>query len=140
MAAQLAPAHGHPHIRHATSNLLANNGAHNDSDHLQAVLLRVEAEELGKELRDLDGDHDACPQEFHGVGDGGQDDARVSGMREGLDKVVKGDWCRVDASETGVHLLEVGLILFAFGLDAAANVARLGTEEEVENELDSVDL
>lgn len=140
VATQLAPAHGHPQIRHAATNLLANDGAHNDSDHLQAVLLRIEAEQLGEELRDFDGDHDARPQEFHGVGDGGEDDARVSGVRERLDKVIKGDWCRVDASETGVHLLEVGLVLFAFGLDAAADVARLGTEEEVENELDSVDL
>lgn len=140
MATQFAPAHRHPQIRHAATNLLANDGAHDDSDHLQAVLLRVEAKKLGKELWDLDCDHDACPQELHGVGDGGEDDARVSGVREGLDKVIKGDWCRVDASETGVHLLEIGLVLFTLGLDAAADVARLGTEEEVENELDSVDL
>lgn len=64
----------------------------------------------------------------------------MSGVREGLDKVIKGDWCRVNTSETGVHLFEVGLVLFALGLDAAANVARLGAKEKVENELDGVDL
>lgn len=64
----------------------------------------------------------------------------MSGVRERLDKVIKGNGRRVNTSETGVHLLEVGLVLFTFGLDAAADVARLGTEKEVENELDSVDL
>lgn len=59
-------------------------------------------------------------------------------MCEWLDKVIPGDRGRVDASETGVHLFKVGLVPFGLGLGAAADVARLGTEKEVEDELDSV--
>lgn len=130
--------HRHPQVRHAPADLLADDGADDDGDHLQAVLLRVEAEELGEQLRDLDGDHDARPEELHGVRHGGDRDAGVRGVREGLDEVVPRQGRLVDAAEARVLPLEAGLALLRLGGLGAADVARLGPEEEVEDELDGV--
>lgn len=148
-AIKLAAPHVHPQVRHASTNLLADNCADNDSNHLQAVLLGVEAEQLGEELRDLDRHHDARPQEFHGVGTRGDHDARVRSVGERLDKVVEGEWGLVDATKRHVLLLEgrrLGLLGLLGGGDldfgglAGADVAGLGSEKEVEDELEAVDL
>lgn len=150
VATQFSAFHVHPQVRHTSTNLLANDGADNDGDHLQTILLRVEAEQLGEELRDLDRDHDARPQEFHCVGDCGENDAWVRDVCEGLDEIVKGEGGRVDAAEGHVLLLEGGLLGLRGVFDdggglglgglAGADVSGFGTEEEVEDELEPIDL
>lgn len=73
----------------------------------------------------------------------------MRGVGERLDKVVEGERRLVDAAEGQVLLLEgrrlgLGGLLDGGGLArgglAGADVARLGSEEEVEDELEAVDL
>lgn len=123
--AEPAAAHRHPQVRHAAADLLADDGPHDHGDHLQAVLLRVEAEELREQLRDLHGDHDARPEELHRVRDGGDHHAGVRGVRQGLDEVVQRQGRLVDAAEARVLLLEAGLVLLLLGGLAASDVAGL---------------
>lgn len=139
-SAQLLSPHGHPEVRHAAADLLPDNGANNDRDHLQAVLLGVEAEEFGEELRDLDGGHDTRPEEFHGVGDGWKHDAGSGCVGQWLNKIVPGHRGLVDPAEAHVLLLEIGLIPLIFGCLASANVTRLWPKEKVEGELNRVRL
>lgn len=65
----------HPPITDQAADLLADHGADDNADELQADLLGVEAEFLGEDLGDLDGEGDASPEEDHGVGAGGDEDA-----------------------------------------------------------------
>lgn len=145
---QLAAPHIHPRVRHAPADLLADDSADDDGDHLQAILLRIEPEELGEELRDLDRDHDARPHELHRVSASGNHDTWVRSMREGLDKVVEGQRGRIDAAEVQVLLLEgrrLGLVGgggggLRLGGFAGTDVTRLGAEKEIEDKLETIDL
>ena len=124
-------------VAERAGQLLADNGADDDAEELQADLLRVEGELGQEELGDLDGDEDGGEAEDDAVRDRGHEDGGVAGEEEGFDEFdgAEGRW--VDAAADGeVFLLEGGP---AVG-DAAAHVACFGAEEEVEDELDAVDL
>lgn len=126
----------HPGVRQDATELLADDGADDDAEELEAELLLVEAEFLAEELGQLDGDEDTAEEEGHGVGDGGEEDAELAAEEEGLDELIGADGGGVDAAELEVLLLEVGAVVRA----ACADVAGFGAEEEVKDELDAVDL
>lgn len=135
-AANLLCATIHPGIGQDATELLADDGADDDSEELEAELLLIEVELLAKELGQLDGDEDAAEEKGHGVGDGGEEDAELSAEEEGLNKLVGLDGGGVDAGELEVLLLDIRAVV----RDTRADVAGFGTEEDVENELDAVDL
>lgn len=135
--ARAARAPPHPLVRRDAAHLLADDGADDDGDVLQPHLLRVEAELLDEELRDLDCDHDAREEEDHGVGGGGHGHAGARDEAEGLDEVIGAERRRVDAAEGEIALVGGGGG-GAGGRGLVAEVARFGAEEEVEEELDGV--
>ena len=124
-----------------STKLLADDATNNDTQKLQTDLLGIEAEFRDEDLRDLDGKEDGAEAEDKGVGDGGDDDGGMFGEREGCDEF---DWLKrrgVDAAEGGVFGFEGGeVVVGAHGIGSGADVARLGAEEEIEDELDGVDL
>ena len=116
--------------------MFADDGADDETEELKTKLLRVEAKFHAEELGEFDGDEHGSEEEDHGVGDGGDQDGGISGHGEGLDEFPEREGFRVDASEVEVFLSEIRALV----VDAGADVASLWAEEEVEDQVDTVDL
>lgn len=115
----------HPGIREDAAELLADDGADDKAEELEAELLLLEVKFLAEEMGQLDGDEDAAEEKGHGVGDGGEEDAELAAEEEGLDELVGADGGGVDAAELEVLFLEVGAVV----RDSRADVAGFGAEE-----------
>jgi len=125
----------HPEIRKNTSELFANDSTNDDTGELVSDLLSVEVVLLLEELRNLDSNKDGSEQEDHGVRSGRDDDGSVTTHGQRLNKVPGSHGSRVDTPEAPVLLLKVRATV----LNALAQVTCLGTEEDGEDELNSVD-
>lgn len=100
-------------------------------------MLGVEAEFLWEDLRDLDGERDATPEEDHGVGAGWDEHAGLGDVGQGLDEVPNTEGCWVDAAELEDAFFDAGDLA---GGVLVAEVEGFRAEEEVQNELYAVDL
>lgn len=127
----------HPEIAAPSAKLLAQHGADDYTNELQADLLCVEAEFRREDLWDLDGGEDAGEVEDDGVGYGWDDDAWVCEQSERGGEVLEGDGVGPDLAKVEVLPLEFGFCA-AGGLDAVSNIQSFGGEEEVEDELHAV--
>lgn len=87
-------------------------------------------------MRELDRDQDGCQEEDHGVGGCRNHDGGVAAHGKGLDEVPGSEWGGIDTSEAPVLLLHVGATV----LDTLAQVSGLRAEEDVKDELGTVDL
>jgi hypothetical protein len=126
----------HPQVTQASAQLLAHHRAEDDAEELEAQLLCVEVEFLAKELRQLDRDENRAEEERHRVRDGGDEDARLQEEGQGVVEVVQRERAGVQTPE--VEVLFPGAR--GFMRNTTADVSRFGTEEDVEEELDPVDL
>ena len=136
-AGDAARAEGHPGVGGVAAELLAQEGADDEPEELQAELLRVEGELGLEQLGHFDGVEDAAEEEDHGVGARGGEDGDVGEERERVVEFVERKGGGIDAPERQVFPLEGrgGL-----GGHVGADVAGLRAEEEVEDELDGVGL
>lgn len=133
--ARLLAALVHPHVGEAAADLLADDGAQDEGQELQADLLGVELVLFGEDLRDLDGRHDVGPQEDHRVRDGREQDHGLGKVHKRVVKVAQPQGVGVDAPEAEVALLEMGRA----GLNGkVAAVQGLGAQEQVQHELHKV--
>lgn len=130
-------AHKHPAIGNQTADLFTDHGTENDPQELKTDFLGVEAELLGHDLGDLNGEHDATPEEDHGICGGGDEDPGLGEVAQGLDEVPEAQRSRINAAEVEEMTLLGGHLL---GNTLLADIQGLGAEEEVDDELDSVDL
>lgn len=84
-----------PPVAEGTAELLADDGADDHAEELEAQLLRVEAEFRDEDLRDFDGEEDGDEAEGYGVGDCGDEDGGVFCEEGGLDEFDGTESCRV---------------------------------------------
>lgn len=126
----------HPPVGKGATKLLTDDRTDHNGDELQTEFLRVEHELGSVELGNLNGGQHRGEEEYHGVSDGRNEDARMPKHQERLNEIVEAKWCRIDAAKGQILPLEIGAMM----LNTAANVARLGSKEEIENELHGVDL
>lgn len=134
--AKLLGAPVHPKITGPTAKLLANDQTDEDTEELQAELLRVEFELWKEELRDFHGEENAAEAEDDRIGDSRDPNGSVAEERQGLNELVETERLGVDAPEVQILLLECGNVVAHF----IAHVEGFGAEEEVGDELNAVGL
>lgn len=117
----------HPLVGGEAANLLAEDGADDEADVLEADLLGVEAELFGEDLWHLEGCHYAAPEEDHGVGDGGEADKDAECESEGGDEGSGIQGRGVDAVEAE-ELADAGVLMEWF---CVGDVAGFRAEEHI---------
>ena len=125
----------HPRVGQDTSKLFTDDGTDDDTGELVSNLLSVELKLLLEQLGNLDGDEDRGKKEDHRIGGGRDHDCRMATHSQRLNEVPSSERSRVNTSEAPVLLLEIRATV----LNTLAQVPGLGSEEDVENKLSTVD-
>jgi len=125
----------HEPVGKSTTELLTKYCANDDADKLKTDCLWIKVELWKEQLWNFDGEKDTAESENDRIGDGGNDDRGVLEKCKGLKKFLEGERCWVDAAELHVFLSEGRATM----LNTTSDVASLGSEENVQKELDKVD-